>query len=141
MDRQYIAYTKPFNVPKLPLLIFLPYLGVYSIRLKKEVIKFLGKIYPHSEYRFAFQSTSRIESFSLLNIVSPVTLSLRLFTSLRAGAARLLIMAKHHATLLFVVESIQGLTKKVKALKAFLHPLGIILIILVIVLPSIAFVF
>ena len=46
LERQYLVDIKPSSVPKLPISIFLPYLGVYSIRLKKRFIKFLVKIYP-----------------------------------------------------------------------------------------------
>ena len=46
--------VKPSNVPKLPILLFLPYLGVYSIHLKKRLTKFIGKIYPHVDLKIVF---------------------------------------------------------------------------------------
>ena len=68
-----------------------------------------------------------------LKIVLPVMFALQLFINLCVVAARLLIMAKHDATLLLAVESIWGLRKKGTALKVFLCPLGTILIRQVIV--------
>ena len=63
LDRQYSTINKLQNVPKLPVLILLPYLGVYSVRLKKNINQFLGKIYPHIEFKFVFQPAKRIGSF------------------------------------------------------------------------------
>ena len=63
LDRQYSTINKLQNVPKLPVLILLPYLGVYSIRLKKNLNQFLGKIYPHIEFKFVFQPAKCIGSF------------------------------------------------------------------------------
>ena len=59
LDRQYSTINKLQNVPKLPVLILLPYLGVYSVRLKKNLNQFSGKIYPH----IVFQPAKRIGSF------------------------------------------------------------------------------
>ena len=50
-------------MPKLSVRILLPYLGVHSIHLKKKLNKFLGKIYPHIDLQFIFQSAKRIENF------------------------------------------------------------------------------
>ena len=41
LNKQYVVDIKPSNVPKLPILLFLPYLGVYSIHLKKRLTKFI----------------------------------------------------------------------------------------------------
>ena len=63
LDKQYVTKIKSQNVPKLSVLILLPYLGVHSIRLKRKLNKFLGKIYPHIDFQFIFQSAKRIENF------------------------------------------------------------------------------
>ena len=47
---------KPSNVPKLPMLLFLPYLGVYIIHLKKRLATFIGKIYPHVDLKIVFRA-------------------------------------------------------------------------------------
>ena len=67
-------------------------------------------------------------------ISSSSTFVLLLCINLCVVAARLLTMAKHHATLLFVVESITGSIKRVETLRAFHRPLGIICTTQVIVL-------
>ena len=41
LNKQYVVDIKPSNVPKLPILLFLPSLGVYSIHLKKRLTKFI----------------------------------------------------------------------------------------------------
>ena len=51
---------KPSNVPKLPILLFLPYLGVYSIHLKKRLTKFIGKFYPYVDLKIAFRANKPI---------------------------------------------------------------------------------
>ena len=51
LDRQYSTINKLQNVPKLPVLI------------KKNLNQFLGKIYPHIEFKFVFQPAKRIGSF------------------------------------------------------------------------------
>ena len=63
LDKQYVTKINSQNVPKLSVLILLPYLGVHSIRLKRKLNKFLGKIYPHIDFQFIFQSAKRIENF------------------------------------------------------------------------------
>ena len=62
----------PPSVTKLPVLIFLPYLGARSVQLKRSLNKFLANMYPHIEFRFVFQSTKRIGNFSILKIVPQV---------------------------------------------------------------------
>ena len=57
------------------------------------------------------------------------------FTSLRVEVARLLTMAKHHAILVFAVESILALIKRVTVLKAPRQPVGVTLTTLVTVPP------
>ena len=59
-----------------------------------------------SIFKLFFNQLSALKTFSLSKIVSLHTFVLPLFTSLRVVAARLLIMAKHRATLLFVVGNI-----------------------------------
>ena len=66
LDRQYINKDNSQNPPKLPIPIFLPYIGLHTIRLKKNLIKFLGKIYPHIDFKFVFQSAKSIEYFFLI---------------------------------------------------------------------------
>ena len=46
LNKQYLVDIKPSSILKLPIFLFLPYLGVNSIHLKKRLTKFLGKIYP-----------------------------------------------------------------------------------------------
>ena len=57
-----MIHIKPSNVPKLPKCLFLPYLGVHSIHLKKRLTKFIGKIYPHVDLKIAFRANKRIGS-------------------------------------------------------------------------------
>ena len=106
LNKQYVVDIKPSNVPKLPILLFLPYLGVYSIHLKKRLTKFIGKFYPHVDLKIVFRANKPIGRLFPLKIVSLVTFAPLLFTSLRVVAARLLTMAKHHAISFFAVESI-----------------------------------
>ena len=47
LERQYIAINTLQNVPKLPVLFLLPYLGARSLRLKKKLNKFLRKMLGH----------------------------------------------------------------------------------------------
>ena len=60
LNKQYVVDIKPSNVPKLPILLFLPYLGVYSILLKKRLTKFIGKIYPPVDLKIVFQASKPI---------------------------------------------------------------------------------
>ena len=60
LNRQYIPDIKPISVLKLPILLFLPYLGVYSIHIKKWLTKFLGKIYPYVDLRIVFRANKPI---------------------------------------------------------------------------------
>jgi len=100
-----VVNIKPSNVPKLPIILFLPYLGVYSEHLKKRLTKFVGKMYPHVDLKIVFRASNLLVTFFPLKIVSLVTFAPLLFTSLRVVAAKLLTMAKHHAISLFAVES------------------------------------
>ena len=97
--------------------------GMYTFLLKMSLINFLLLIncYPHSEFRFICQSIKCINNYFPFKIVSTVTYAFRLFINLHAVAAR------HHATLLIIVESIWGLTKKGIALTVVLHQLATIL--------------
>ena len=54
---------KPSNVPKFPLLLFLPYLGVYSIHPKQRLTKFIGKIYPMLTLRLFFGLINLLVAF------------------------------------------------------------------------------
>ena len=83
LDRQYVNKSKLQNVLNLPVLFFLPFLGVHSISLKKKLCKFLGKLYPHSDFKFAFQSVKRSENFFPFKNRARVLSSLRLFLHLR----------------------------------------------------------
>ena len=62
------------------------------------------------------------------------------FTSLRVEVAGLLTIAKHHAILLFAIESILGLIKRVTVLKVHRQPVGVTLTTLVTVPPYTTFV-
>ena len=62
LNKQYVVDIKPSSVPKLPIFLFIPYLGVYSIHLKKRLTRFLVKIYPHVDYRIVFQAHKPIVS-------------------------------------------------------------------------------
>ena len=106
LNKQYVVDIKPSNVPKLPILLFLRYLGVYSIHLKNLLTKFIGKFYPHVDLKIVFRAKNLLVAFFPFTIVSLVTFAPLLFTSLRVVAARLLTMAKHHAISFFAVESI-----------------------------------
>ena len=97
---------KPSNVPKLPILLFLPYLGVYSIHLKNDLLNLLVNFTPMLTLGLFFGLINRSVAFFPLKIVSLFTFAPLLFTSLRVVAARLLTMAKYHAISLFAVESI-----------------------------------
>ena len=106
LDRQFINQDKSENVFELPILIFLPYIGVHTVRLKKDLIKFLAKFYPHFDVRFVFQSAKRIEISFPLKIVPRVMFALQLFTRSCVVVARLIIVVKHHAISLLDLESI-----------------------------------
>ena len=70
LDIQYLNKVIPINVPMLPILIFLPYLGARSVQRKKKFYKCLGNIYHHIEFRFLFQSAKPIEdSFPFKNSI------------------------------------------------------------------------
>ena len=106
LEKQYLVDKKPSIVPKPPTSLFLPYLGVCSIHLRKGHTKFLGKIYPMLTSGWLFGLINLLVAFSHLRIVSLVMFVPLLFTSLHVVAARLLTMEKHHAISLFGVESI-----------------------------------
>ena len=57
----------------------------------------------------------------------PVISARQFFTSLRVVAARLLIMVKHHAILLFAAGTILELIERVRQSKAFRHSLKTVL--------------
>ena len=80
--------------------------AIRSIHLKKRLTKFLGKIYPHVDFKIVFLANKPIGSLFPLKIVSLVTFAPLLFISLHLVAARLLTMAKRHVISLSVVESI-----------------------------------
>ena len=60
MDKQYSNKGIPLSVPRFPILIFFP---IYGSGHLKKLTKCLGNIYPHIEFRFAFQSIKCIENF------------------------------------------------------------------------------
>ena len=105
---QYIPKIRLATASKLPVIFCLPYLGQYSLRVTKKLCNFLGNTntYLHVVFGVVFQSTKRFENLSLSKITSLQTYVVLFFTSLRVVAARLLIMARHHTTLLFVVGNI-----------------------------------
>ena len=104
-----------------------------SVHTKRKLNKFLGNVYPHVDFSFAFQSIKRIGNIFPLKIMSPVICARQLFTSLRVVVARLLIMAKCHAILLFTTESIWEQIKGEDNQRHFLHPLETLLEALAIV--------
>ena len=62
LNKQYVVDIKPSSVPQLPIFLFLPYLGVYSIHLKKRLTNFLGKIYIHVDVKIVFRANKPIGS-------------------------------------------------------------------------------
>ena len=62
VSKQYLVNIKPSSGPKLPIFLFLPYLGVHNIHLKKRLTKFLGKIYPHVDFKIVFGANKPIGS-------------------------------------------------------------------------------
>ena len=94
-----------------------------------------------SKYTTKTITFGRIKDFSLLRIVSQVIFARQLFTILHLVVAGLLIIAKHRAILLLVVESIYGLPQRVRKSKAFGSPLGTMLVALAIALLYTIFIF
>ena len=63
LDGQYVPKLRVATVSKLPILLYLPYLGQYSLRVKKKLCnEFLSSAYPHVDIRVVFQSAKRIEN-------------------------------------------------------------------------------
>ena len=60
LNKQCVVDVKPSSVPILPIFLFLPYLGVYCIHLKKRLTNFLGKIYPHPDLKIVFRANKPI---------------------------------------------------------------------------------
>ena len=63
LDGRFIPKIRPATVSKLPVIFCLPYLGQYSLRVKKKLCKFLGSTYPHVDFQVVFQSAKHIENF------------------------------------------------------------------------------
>ena len=139
MDGQYINKDLSQNVPELPILILLPSIGIYTIRLKNSLNKFLGKIYSHVDFMFVFQSAKRIENFfpfkdrALSNARSSIVYEFKCssFKPTYYGKAsrHFIVRCREHP----------GVNKKGKILKGFPLPLGTILTTLVIALPLMTF--
>ena len=61
LNKQYVVDIKPITVAKLPILLSLPYLSVYDIHLKKKQLsKYLYKIYPHVDFKIVFGANKPI---------------------------------------------------------------------------------
>ena len=63
LDRKYNARPKRATVPKKPLIFCLPFLGHYSLQLKRNLSRLLDKAYPHIEVKFVFLTTNQIGNF------------------------------------------------------------------------------
>jgi len=83
LNKQYVVDRKPSNVPKLPILLFLPYLDVFSIHLKKDLLNLLVKFTPMLTLRLFFGLVNLLVTFFPLKIVSLVTFSRLLLCSLQ----------------------------------------------------------
>ena len=106
LDKQHIPINKLQNVPRLFVLCLLPYAGVHSVCLKKELNKFLGKIYPILIFGLFFNQPSVLKISFPSRILTRVTFALLLLRSLRVVALRRLVMVKQHATSSLYEESI-----------------------------------
>ena len=119
LDKRYINKIIQLNVPKLTALVFLPYLGSRSVHPKKKLHKFLGNIYPNMQFRFVFQSITRIEILSRLKIAPPVVCARQLYTSLRVVVATLLYGETSRHFIVCCREHL-GINKKGKTIKGIL---------------------
>ena len=64
LDKKHLGNNKSSNAPRLPAFT-LPYLDVFSARLKQQHIKFCGKIYTHVDFRIDLKIISTLLVFSL----------------------------------------------------------------------------
>ena len=139
MDRQYGTINKLQNVPKLPVLILLPYLGVYSVRLKKNLNQFLGKIYPHIEFKFVFQPAKRIGSFFPFKDRAPSHVHSSVVYKFSCSSCKATYYGKTSRHFIVRCREHLGVTKKGKVSKVLPRPSETILLTRVIALRLMVF--
>ena len=140
LDRQYSTINKLQNVPKLPVLVLLPYLGVYSVRLKKNLNQFLGKIYPHIEFKFVFQPAKRIGSFFHFKDRAPSHVRSSVVYKFSCSSCKVTYYGKTSRHFIVRCREHLGVNKKGKVSKALPRPSETIFLTLVIALRLMIFV-
>ena len=63
LDKLYVPKQIVPTVPKKELLVFLPYLGAFSLNLRKGLYKSVSKSLPQCNIKVIFQSKDRLSSF------------------------------------------------------------------------------
>ena len=91
-DKLYVPKQIVPTVPKKELLVVLPYLGTFSLNLRKRLYKSVSKSLPQCNIKVISQSKNRLSSF--FKFFAPT-----LFTNFSVVIAILLTMAKLNVTL------------------------------------------
>ena len=118
LDKQYITKATSPGVPKLLVLLSFPYLGSRSVHLKKKLIKFLGNIYPHMEFRFIFQSVKRIENFFPFKDRIPSNLRSSVVYKFTCSSCKAAYYGKTSRHFIVHCREHLGINKKGKAIKS-----------------------
>ena len=82
------------TVPKIELLVILPYLGTFSLSLRKRLDKSVSKSLPQCNIKVIFQSKNRLSSFLNLRTPFPYIFAPTLFINFSVVIAILLTMVK-----------------------------------------------
>ena len=74
MDKLYVPKQIVPTIPKKELLLVFPFLGTFSLTLRKHLYKLVSKSLPQCNIKVIFQSKNQLSSFSKLNDSIPLRL-------------------------------------------------------------------
>ena len=97
------------------------YLGVYSVRLKKNLNLFLGKIYPHTEFKFVFQPAKRIGSFFPFKDRAPSHVRSSVVYKFSCSSCKATYYGKTSRHFIVRCREHLGVNKKGKCIKGLVH--------------------
>ena len=105
-DKLYVPKQIVLTVPKKELLVVLPFLRKFSLKLRKRLYKAVSKSLPQCNIKVIFQSKSRLSSLFKFKDSIPLYLRSMLFTNFSVVIAILLTMAKLNVILKLELVSI-----------------------------------
>ena len=105
-DKLYVPKQIVPTVPKKELLVVLPYLGTFSLNLRKRLYKSVSKPLPQCNIKVIFKSKTRLSSFFKFRTPFSYVFTPTLFTDFSVAIATLLTMAKLNVifTLYFAIK-------------------------------------